>query len=151
MKIFDIREGRTHHHYLEYSSIEETVGRYSPDIVFVEAPDWVYEGYGYDPTKTGDERFIRPELPEGWEYDEQGNPWDPERFRSAERKELHAETTDDTMMALRMIRNGDTSRDWNGWLDRLDAYNTAISDTVDQPGYPHDVVYPDYPTKPWEE
>lgn len=64
------------------------------------------------------------------------------------RKALHANTTDDTMEALRKIREGDTSRDWQAWLDALDEYNQAIEATKDQPDYPKKVVYPDYPQKP---
>ena len=58
-----------------YKSIKETEGRYPADIKFVEAPDYVYEGWGYmeedkDGNKlTGAERFIQPEAPEGWIYD----------------------------------------------------------------------------------
>ena len=58
-----------------YHSIKETVGRYPADVKFVEAPDYVYEGWGYmeedkegNPI-TGEERFIQPEAPEGWIYD----------------------------------------------------------------------------------
>ncbi len=149
MKVFDILDNRCHHEYPEYQSIEDTVGKFASNIVFVEAPDWVWEGYGYDATKTGDARFIRPELPEGWEYDENNNPWNPESFRIAERKSLHESTTNDTMEALRKIRDGDQTHDWGLWLAMLDQYNADVSATVNQESYPNRVVYPDYPTKPW--
>lgn len=35
----------------------------------IDAPDWVFEGWGYDARKEGDERFIKPRPPEGWVYD----------------------------------------------------------------------------------
>ena len=38
--------------------------------------------------------------------------------------------------------------DAQAWLDALDAYNRAISETKTQEGYPLRVVYPDYPTRP---
>jgi hypothetical protein len=41
-----------------------------PDNGFlVTAPDWVFEGWGYDARKSGDDRFIKPRPPEGWVYD----------------------------------------------------------------------------------
>lgn len=43
---------------------------YAADMVFVEAPDCVFPGWGYDPTKEGDARFIKPTPPAGWLYDE---------------------------------------------------------------------------------
>lgn len=106
------------------------------------------EGYGFDPSKSGDERFIRPALSEGWEYDENGNPWNPEDQRLGERTTKHAATTNDTMEALRKIRAGDTTIDWQAWLDTLDAYNVAIEKTQEQEGYPLRVTYPEYPMKP---
>lgn len=49
-----------------YNTIEETVGRYPEDIVFVEAPDNVFEGWGYI-----DGQFIKPTPPKGWLYDDE--------------------------------------------------------------------------------
>lgn len=43
---------------------------YASDMVFVEAPDYVFEGWTFDDTKDGDARFIKPEAPEGWVYDD---------------------------------------------------------------------------------
>lgn len=60
---------------------------------------------------------------------------------------LHERTSNDTLQALRKIREGDTSYDWQGWLDKLDAYNVAIEKTKDQEDYPLKVVYPEYPTR----
>lgn len=41
-----------------------------PDIELIETPDYVFPGWGYDPTKEGDERFIKPTPPKGWLYDD---------------------------------------------------------------------------------
>lgn len=148
MKVMEILNNTVHREYPEYESAEEARKHFAPNIVFVDAPDTVWEGYGFDPSKQGDARFIRPLLNEGWEYDESGLPWNPEEHRSNERKMMHSETTDDTMQALRKIREGDTTIDWSAWLDTLDAYNVAIEETRNQPGYPNKVVYPEYPKKP---
>lgn len=51
-------------------TIADTVGRYPSTVIFVEAPDCVFEGWGFDESKTGDERFIKPTPPEGWLYDD---------------------------------------------------------------------------------
>lgn len=52
------------------SSLEEAAERFAPNIVFVEAPDYVREGWGFDPDAEGDARFICPTAPEGWLYDD---------------------------------------------------------------------------------
>ena len=46
-------------------------GTVPPDNGFlIHAPDYVFEGWGYDARKEGDARFIKPRPPEGWRYDE---------------------------------------------------------------------------------
>lgn len=50
-------------------SLRACAERFAPDMVFVEAPDYVFEGWGYDPDAEGDARFIEPNPPEGWLYD----------------------------------------------------------------------------------
>lgn len=68
-------------------------------------------------------------------------------LRSVERMVLHNATTDDTMQALRKIRENDTTYDWQAWLDALDEYNRGIEATKGQEGYPENVIYPSYPTR----
>lgn len=51
---------------LEYAS-----SHYAPETFFVIAPDYVSEGWGYDDTKNGDEKFVKPKPPEGWELDDE--------------------------------------------------------------------------------
>ena len=147
-KVMEILYNRVHREYPEYDSADEASSHFAPTIRFVDAPDWVWPGYGYDDTKQGDERFVRPALNEGWEYDENGCPWSPEETRATERRRLHSETSDDTLEALRKIREGDQTIDWSAWLDQLDAYNLAIEATKTQEGYPLKVKYPEYPVKP---
>ena len=36
-----------------HPTLADTVGKYPSDIIFVEAPDYVFEGWGYDSTKVG--------------------------------------------------------------------------------------------------
>lgn len=76
MKIFQIVNGFCHWQ-TPFQSMEETEG-FPPDCIFVEAPDYVNEQWGYDDSKEGDERFIHPEPPEGWIYDEETGTFFPE-------------------------------------------------------------------------
>ena len=58
MKIFQILDNRCHWQ-TPYKSIKETKGLYAPDIIFVEAPDYVEEGYTYE-----NGEFSAPKEPE---------------------------------------------------------------------------------------
>ena len=150
MKVVQIFRGQIHRDLSDmYSSAEEGMKHYSPDIMLVNAPDYVFPGWGYNSSMEGDARFVKPAVPEGMEYDmETGTVWDPELLRSDERRARHAETTNDTLEAYRKLRQGDKTIDWQAWLDELDAYNVAIEETKNQEGYPLKVTYPEYPTKP---
>lgn len=69
MKIMQIVDGFCHWDASQvHPTVASTEGKYPPSITFVEAPDSVFPGWGYDETKTGDERFIQPDLPqpESW-------------------------------------------------------------------------------------
>ena len=151
MKVFEIENGHLKCWLRKFQNIEEARKYIAPSIEMVEAPDYVYTTWGYDPSKTGDARFIKPETNQGdgWVYNEEnGSFWNPEAQRESERRRLHSETTDDTMQAYRKLRQGDKTIDWQAWLDTLDAYNVAIEETKNQEGYPLKVTYPEYPTKP---
>ncbi len=62
----------------QFPTMQDVEGRFAPDIIFVEAPDYVFEGWGYDETAVGDARFIKPEPPEGWLYDDKTGTFYPE-------------------------------------------------------------------------
>lgn len=132
VQIVQILNGLVWHVYPEYTKLSDTIGRFAPDILFVEAPDYVTEQWRYD-TSSGTFTAY-----EGY--------W--ESVRARERADLHEATTNDTMQALRKIRESDSSMDWSAWLDALDAYNAAIEATKEQEGYPDRVEYPPYPTHP---
>lgn len=71
MKVFQIIDGFCH---WDASAVlrkaADAEGRFSPDIQFTDAPDYVFEGWGFDASLEGDERFIKPDAPNGWLYDE---------------------------------------------------------------------------------
>lgn len=70
MKVFQIVRGFCHYDATElYPNAAEAAKHYAPDTVWVDAPDYVFEGWGYDADKEGDERFLQPKAPDGWEYD----------------------------------------------------------------------------------
>lgn len=69
-----------------FPNLEATKGRFAPNIVFVEAPDYVFEGWGYDDQAEGDERFVKPMAPDGWVYDDATGTFYPEGFQTEEEK-----------------------------------------------------------------
>lgn len=59
------------------------VGTVPPDNGFlVKAPDYVFEGWGYNAKADGDARFLRPIPPDGWGYDSETGTF----FRTEEAK-----------------------------------------------------------------
>lgn len=71
MKIFQILDGICYYDATPvHPTIADTIGKYPPTVQFVEAPDYVFENWGFDSTKSGDERYIKPTPPEGWYYDD---------------------------------------------------------------------------------
>lgn len=70
MKIVQIVNGIVYYDMTPvHPTLRSTEGRYPSDMLIVEAPDYVFEGWGYDGAQIGDERFIQPTPPEGWYYD----------------------------------------------------------------------------------
>lgn len=71
MKLFQVKANVC---YLDVSgrlsNKDITITNPSEKIFFVEAPDYVFEGWGYDIFAEGDNRFIKPTPPEGWFYDD---------------------------------------------------------------------------------
>lgn len=79
MKIFQIIGNFCHWDATnQLKNLAYAVANFPATDVFVEAPDFVFEGWGYDPLATGDARFIRPTPLEGWNYDEKTGTFYPE-------------------------------------------------------------------------
>lgn len=82
MKIFQIFQGFCHWDATKkHPTLESTIGRYAPDVIFVEAPDNVFEGWGFDETLEGDARFVQPTPPDGWLYDKETGTFYPEKVK----------------------------------------------------------------------
>lgn len=84
MKVFQVVGGMCHW-CTPFKSVGETIGKFPADCLFVEAPDYVHESWGYrgDKDDNGnelpiDERFIKPTPPEGWLYDDETGTFYPE-------------------------------------------------------------------------
>lgn len=76
MKVFQIVNEICHWDATrQFPTKESTVGYFPPDLLFVEAPDEVFEGWGYV-----DGEFIKPTPPEGWVYDEETGTFYPEDY-----------------------------------------------------------------------
>lgn len=104
MKIFQILNGFCHYDATPvHPTLEDTVGKYASDIVFVEAPDYVFEGWGYDETKEGDARFIQPTAPDGWKYNVATG-----QFIPIERPEISADDAITAEEALAILLGGDS-------------------------------------------
>jgi len=65
-------------------------------VLIVEAPDYVQEGWGYDPYQVGDARFVEPTPPEGWLYDRETGTY----YKENEAKPVPAPTTEERLTAL---------------------------------------------------
>lgn len=91
MKIVQIENGFVHWDATPVvPDLEWAASHYAPNIVFVEAPDYVFEGWAFDDEKEGDERFIRPEPPEGWLYNEETGTFYPEEELEYKNPFMHA-------------------------------------------------------------
>lgn len=81
MKVFQILHSICHWDATsQYPTLDCTKGLFAPDIVFVEAPDYVFEGWGFDSDMMGNERFIKPIPPEGWIYDDSTGTFFPANY-----------------------------------------------------------------------
>lgn len=78
MKVFQIISGFCFWNATsQFPTINDTQGCFPPECIFVEAPDYVFEGWGYNPDEVGDARFIKPTPPEGWLYDDETGTFYP--------------------------------------------------------------------------
>lgn len=81
MKIVQIENGFVHWDASrDVPDLDWAASHYAPNILFVEAPDYVFEGWTYDETAEGDDRFVRPIAPDGWVYDDKTGSFKPEGF-----------------------------------------------------------------------
>lgn len=94
MKVFQIESGFCYWDATrQFPTKESTVGFFPPSVIFIEAPDYVFEGWRY---VNGE--FIKPTAPEGWFYDEKTGTFYQENIPE------EAETSD-TLELFRAVIN----------------------------------------------
>lgn len=80
----------------QFPTVESTVGYFPPDLLFVEAPDYVREGWGYV-----NNEFIEPTPPEGYLYDRETGSFYLEGFEpSLNNDALYVDPIDSLLDAL---------------------------------------------------
>lgn len=71
MKVFRIEEELCFDDITHIAeTAEEAYERFGYDDIYVDAPDYVFVGWGFDGSKEGDDRFIKPVPPAGYYYDD---------------------------------------------------------------------------------
>ena len=88
-----------------HPTLLSTKGKYPENVLFVEAPDYVFEGWGFNPLASGDERFIQPTPPEGWEYDPETGTFYPEGEKP-EKPDVYADFYSELANAIKEGVNG---------------------------------------------
>lgn len=102
MKVFHIVENFVHHYHPEYQTAAEASARFHPSFLFVDAPDFVFEGWGYDPEAEGDDRFIKPTPPEGWLYDDASGTF----YQEGRLPESQKPTYEELLAAYNLLTGG---------------------------------------------
>ena len=120
-----------------FNNAEEAMESYVDEMV-IDAPSYVRVGWTWDGFNWNEP------VEHGRGYDRLTDRLIP---HDEYREILHQRTSNDTLQAMRKLRENDTSYDWQGWLDKLDAYNKAVEDTQYQETYPDKVTYPTYPER----
>lgn len=105
MKIFQIKDGICHWDATSrFPSLESTMGCFPSDVLFVEAPDNVFEGWGY---MHGE--FIQPQPPDGWLYDEHTGTFYPQDLAPpppTAQERLEAQVAYTAMMTDTLLEEG---------------------------------------------
>ena len=131
MKIFQILNGFCYYNLTpQFPTFEIARSHFAPNIQIVETPDYVFEGWGYDETAEGDARFLRPEPPEGWIYNEENGTFEPERTNK-QKRELAYETEklinyDGTMITVDEANH----KFWNYAVEGNDAKTAELTALV---------------------
>ena len=114
-----------------FKTLEEAYKAYPVDVVFREIPDDIPAGTGYD---LETDSLVANDI--------------LVRHRENEMAERKMAVDTDYLEALKAIRKGDTSKDWEAKATAIEAYLDALDAVPSQAGYPITVEWPEYPTKP---
>lgn len=111
-----------------FKTLEEAHKSYPIGVVFREIPDDIPAGTGYD---LETDSLVANDI--------------LVRHRENEMAERKMAVDTDYLEALKAIRKGDTSKDWEAKATAIEAYLDALDAVKEQKGYPISVVWP---TKP---
>ena len=111
-----------------FKTLEEAYRAYPVDVVFREIPDNIPAGTGYD---LETDSLVANDI--------------LVRHRENEMAERKMAVDTDYLEALKAIRKGDTSKDWEAKATAIEAYLDALDAVKEQKGYPISVIWP---TKP---
>lgn len=78
MKVFQIKNGLCFNEFSHrVNTAEEAYELWGDQYTFVDGPDYVFIGWGFDETQEGDARFVKPIPPEGCYYDDSNGAFYP--------------------------------------------------------------------------
>ena len=100
MKVFFIQDGFCFHYHPEYETAKQASQNFHPSFQFVDAPDYVFEGWGFDDSATGDDRFLKPQPEEGWLYDDETGCM----YREGEEKPIPQPTQEELMRLYETLK-----------------------------------------------
>lgn len=117
-----------------FKTLEEAYKAYPVGVAFREIPDDIPAGTGYD---LETDSLVANDI--------------LVRHRENEMTERKMAVDTDYLEALKAIRKGDASKDWEAKATAIEAYLDALDAVKEQKGYPISVEWPtkpEYPTKP---
>jgi len=127
----------------QYKNAAQARKFYHKSIQLEDAPLWVQIDYPYDGSKSGDDRYTRPTVPEGWRLDEEsGTLYNPSVTRESERTAIYAELDGESINLIRKITLGIDTAASKKRLQEIHDYHEAVRKTQDAKGYPDYVEYP---------
>lgn len=107
MKVFQIVDGVCYYDATRlYPDAKEAAKHYARNTLWVDAPDYVFEGWGFDKKKAGTERFIKPIPPVGWAYDDETGTYYPDNTPS-EQDDINAMLIDHELRLSILELGGD--------------------------------------------
>ena len=134
MKIFQVLNNIVHYDMTSlYSSAEVARTKYSATTQIVEAPDYVFEGWGFNPNEIGDARFVKPALPEGWKYDEAtGTFYNPYEIIEQEISECTIQLSSTDYKVIKCYEYSLVGLDLPSDIEELHAERQALRDRINE-------------------
>ena len=134
MKIFQIVGDFVHYDMTHlYSTVEVARSKYPATVQIVEAPDYVFEGWGFNPNENGDNRFIKPTPPEGWEYDDAtGTFYNPNAIIEQQIAEASAKLSQTDYKVIKCYEYALVGLELPYDMNELHAERQAYRDTINE-------------------